>query len=250
MTLAFTPEIFALILAVYLLGGVIKGALGFGLPTVAITVLPFLVPAQEALALNALVILATNAQQIAQAGALRPGFAAAWPMMIGMAITVPLGAFFAAIISAKTLMAILGVFVLAFVVISYLRPTLRIPPGRARPIGFGMGLVAGFVGALTTSPGSIFVTYAVSLHLPRPVYMAALGCIMMPFGIVLVGSYVWVGILDWERLPGSLLVIVPGVLGVWLGNMLGRHIEVETFRRIVLALLALLAAMMVRRALG
>lgn len=246
----FPPGLLALILAIYLAAGVVKGALGFGLPTVSITILPFLIPVQDALALNALVIIATNAQQIVQAGAARQGLAAGWPMMLGMALTVPLGAIFAAGITTSALMAVLGFFVLLFVVTSFMRPTFRIPPGRARPVGFGMGLLAGFVGALTTSPGSIFVMYAVSLHLPRPIYMAALGVIMTPFGLILIGSYIWVGVLDWAHVPAGLLATVMGVGGVWLGNALGKRVEVATFRRIILGVLGVLAVMMIRRALG
>jgi uncharacterized protein len=250
LTLAFSPGLFALILAIYLAAGVVKGALGFGLPTVAITILPFLIPIEQALALNALVIAVTNMQQILQAGAAREGFAAGWPMMLGMALMVPVGASFAVGISPAVLMTILGCFVLLFVLMSFLRPHLRIPRGRERPVGFGMGLLSGFVGALTSSPGAIFVMYVVSLHLPRPAYMAALGFIMTMFGLVVTASYVWVGIVRWEHVPAGLIATIPGVIGGYLGNVLGKRIGVDTFRRIVLVLLAVLAVMMIERAVG
>lgn len=250
MTSAFSPGLLALILTIYLVAGFVKGAIGFGLPTVSITILPFLIPVEEALALNAIVIMITNAQQILQAGAARQGLAAGWPMMIGMAIMVPFGAVFAAGISAQLLMTILGSLVLLFVIMSFVSPKLRVPPGRERPVGFGMGLLSGFIGALTSSPGAIFVMYAVSLHLPRPVYMATLGCIMTLFGFVLTGSYIWVGVLGWEHVPGGLLATIPGVVGGYLGNALGKRMEIEKFRRIVLVVLGILAAMMIERALG
>ena len=250
MTLATSPGLIALILAVYLVAGFVKGAMGFGLPVVAITVLPFFIPIEEALALNALVIMVTNLQQIAQAGEPRAGFRSAWPMMLGMALMVPVGALFTVGISAPVLMTILGSFVLLFVVSSFLSPQLRVPHGWERRVGFGMGLVSGFVGALTSSPGPIFVMYVVSLHLPRPRYMAALGFIMTLFGIVLTASYVWVGVVRWEHVPMGLLATVPGVVGSYLGNIVGKRVGIETFRRVVLALLGILAALMIERAVG
>lgn len=250
MTLAFPPGLLALILAVYLVAGFVKGAMGFGLPVVTITILPFFIPVEDALALNALVIMVTNLQQIAQARATREGFGAAWPMMLGMALTVPVGAMFTVGISAPVLMTILGVFVLLFVISGFLSPQLRVPEGYARPVGFGMGLASGFVGALTSSPGPIFVMYVVSLHLPRPQYMAALGFIMTLFGIVVTASYVWVEIVRWEHVPTGLLCTIPGLLGGFLGNVIGKRVRIETFRRIVLSMLAVLAALMIERALG
>ena len=249
VTYADQPVLLAVILAIYLFAGFVKGAMGFGLPVVSVTLLPFLVPIETALALNALVIMTTNLQQIVQAGAMRDGLIAAWPMMLGMALMVPVGAHFTVGISTAALMTILGSFVLLFVVSSFVNPALRVPRGWERRIGFGMGLVSGFVGALTSSPGPIFVMYIVSLHLARPVYMAALGFIMTLFGFVVTGSYVWVGVVRWEHVPTGVLATVPAILGMWLGNALGRKLGVEAFRRVVLILLGFLAVLMIRRAL-
>ena len=243
------PALVAAILAIYLIAGFVKGALGFGLPVVAVTVLPFLIPVETALALNALVIMTTNLQQIFQAGATRDGLVAGWPMMLGMALMVPVGALFTVGISTAALMTILGSFVLLFVISSFFNPALRVPRGWERRIGFGMGLASGFVGALTSSPGPIFVMYVVSLHLPRPVYMAALGSIMTLFGLVVTASYISVGVLRWEHMATGVLATVPAFLGMWLGNAAGKKLGVEAFRRIVLVLLGILAALMIRRAL-
>lgn len=251
MTFADSPTLLAVILGIYLAGGFVKGALGFGLPVVTITILPFLVPVETALALNALVIMTTNVQQIIQAGGtgMREAFRAAWPMMLGMALMVPVGALFTAGISTAALMTILGSFVLLFVIASFVNPALRVPRGWEQRVGFGMGLVSGFVGALTSSPGPIFVMYVVSLHLARPVFLAALGFIMTLFGFVVTASYIWVGVLRWEHVPPGVLATIPAVLGMWLGNVAGRRLGVGTFRRIVLVILGLLAALMIRRAL-
>jgi uncharacterized protein len=249
VTLADPPEFLAIILGVYLVAGFVKGALGFGLPVVSITLLPFLVPVETALALNALVIMTTNLQQIFQAGGTREAFGAAWPMMLGMALMVPVGALFTVGISTPVLMILLGSFVLLFVISSFVNPALRVPHGWERRIGFALGLVSGFVGALTSSPGPIFVMYVVSLHLARPVYMAALGFIMTLFGFVVTASYVWVGVVRWEHVAPGVLATVPAMLGMWLGNATGRRLGVAAFRKVVLVLLGCLAALMIERAL-
>ena len=249
MSFLHPPELLAVVLAIYLFAGFVKGAMGFGLPVVAVTLLPFLVPVETALAMNALVIMTTNLQQIGQAGATRAGFLAGWPMMLGMALMVPVGALFTAGISTAALMTILGSFVLLFVVSSFVNPALRVPRGWERRIGFGMGLASGFVGALTSSPGPIFVMYIVSLHLARPVYMAALGFIMTLFGFVVTASYIGVGIVRWEHVPTGVLATIPAFLGMWLGNAAGKRLGVETFRRIILGMLGILAILMIRRAL-
>ena len=235
-------------LAIYLLAGLVKGASGFGLPVVAVTLIPFVLPLGTALALNAIVILFTNIQQIRQGAGLRPGLAAAWPLMLGPTLTVPLGAAFAAGLDPATLSAVLGVFILCFVATSLANPRLRTPPRRAVPVGFSMGLASGVVGGLTSAPGPVFVAYVVSLHLPRPVYLSALGCIMSLFGATATASFAWAGLLRAEHLPLGLLAVLPALLGMRLGDAWASRLPVETFRRIVLAFLGGLAVVMILRA--
>lgn len=250
MELGVTLPVLAAIGAVYLAAGLVKGATGFGLPVIAVALLPFVVPVEMALALNAVVIFATNVQQIRQAGEIRAGLSAAWPMMAGMAIMVPLGAHFAEGIDEQTLMTILGAFILLFVVSNFANPSLRIPQGYAQRTGFGMGLLSGVVGGLTSAPGPIFVMYVVALHLARPVFMTALGFIMALFGLTVAGSYAWVGILRWEHAVPALLSIPPVLAGMWIGNLWAKRLPLETFRKIVLLLLGVLACLLIRRALA
>lgn len=237
------------IAAIYFVAGAVKGASGFGLPVVAVALLPFVVPVEMALALNSIVIFLTNLQQIRQGGEIRAGFSAAWPMMVGMAIMVPLGALFAEGVHEQTLMAILGTFILLFVASNFVNPSLRIPRGYEQRTGFGMGLVSGVVGGLTSAPGPIFVTYVVALHLARPVFMTALGFIMSLFGLTVALSYAWVGILRWEHAVPVLLSIPPVLAGMWLGNLWARRLPLDSFRRIVLILLGVIACLLIRRAL-
>lgn len=242
-------DVLAGIMAVYLLAGVVKGATGFGLPVVAVALVPFFVPVDMALALNSVVIVLTNIQQIRQGGQYAQGFSAAWPVILGMTLMVPVAANFVAGMSKGTLMMTLGCFILLFVVSSFVNPSLRTPRGWERPVGFGMGLVSGIVGGLTSAPGPIFVAYVVSLHLSRPVFITALGFIMCLFGLVAALSFAGVGMLRPEHIGPALLSVPLAILGMWLGDRWARRLPVETFRKAVLALLGVLAILIIRRAL-
>ena len=83
-----SAETLLAILAIYCGAGVIKGAVGFGLPVTAAALLPFVVPVELALGLNAIVIIYTNLLQIRLGRAYRAGLSAAWPVMAGMVVAV------------------------------------------------------------------------------------------------------------------------------------------------------------------
>ncbi|MEM9146845.1 MAG: sulfite exporter TauE/SafE family protein [Pseudomonadota bacterium] len=243
-------ETVAGVLAVFVLAGVVKGAMGFGLPIVSISLLPFLVPVDRALTLNALVLLATNITQVVRAGDRRGGLAAAWPLMLGMALTVPPAAWMASTIPRDALMMVLGIFVLGFVTWSLASPRIPVGEGWRRPVGIGTGMLAGLVGAVTSAPATIFVAYTVALGLSRPTHMAALGYVMGAFGLVLTVAYAAVGLLRWADVPMGFLAVPAAVLGMALGDGWAARLGDRRFRALVLGLLAALGVLLIRRALS
>ena len=62
--MTFDPTLLALVFGVMVVAGTVKGALGIGLPAVAMSVLPLFIDPAIAVALLTLPILLTNAQQV------------------------------------------------------------------------------------------------------------------------------------------------------------------------------------------
>ncbi|MGD1925779.1 MAG: sulfite exporter TauE/SafE family protein [Paracoccaceae bacterium] len=238
------------VLLTYMLAGLVKGAMGFGLPIVAIALLPMFVPVDTALALNAIVVIATNVNQIVQGGQYRDGLSVAWPLVLGMALAIPPTAILAAGLSADTLLLIVGVSVLIFIAISLVNPALSVPQVWRRPAGLGFGLLGGIVGALTSAPAAALAPYMIALHLPRPVYITALGYLLTGFGVIVALSYASVDILHASHVLPALASVPIAIAGMWIGDRWARRLANETFRRAVLALLAVLAIALIRRSLG
>lgn len=242
-------DLLAPVLLIYLLAGLVKGAMGFGLPLVAISLLPLVVPVETALALNAIVVVVTNLQQVVQGGRYRAGFSNAWPLVAGMVIAIPPAAFLAAGLDSDTLLLIVGIAVLAFIVASVINPTLALVDRLHTPVGLAFGVIGGVIGALTSAPAAVMAPYMLSLHLPRPVYMTAFGMVLSSFGLIVGASYAAVSILDWSHFGPGLISIPVAIAGMWVGDRWARKLATATFRRAVLVLLGLLAIILIRRAL-
>ena len=238
------------VLAIYCGAGVIKGAVGFGLPVTAAALLPFVVPIEMALGLNAIVIIYTNLLQVRLGRAYRDGLLAAWPIMAGMVVAVPVGAYFAAGLDGRNLLLVLGIFVFAFSAISFFSPALSVPPAWRIRGGLVTGLVSGTVGGLVSAPGPTYVPFMVALQLPRAHYITGLAYVMVMFGAMSAVSYAWVGLLRAEHILPSIAAIPAAVLGMFIGDRLARMLPVEIFRRVVLVLLACVAILLIRRALS
>ncbi len=243
------PELGA-VLAIFLMGGFVKGALGFGLPIATISVLPLVIPVDMALAINTVVQPLTNLGQLFGSGHGWASVRRFWPMTVPLAVGVGVGASFVKGLDPETLLLILGLFVMAFTALSLRGVALPVGPRRERAAGLGTGFVAGLVGALTAANGPIFVMYLLGLRLPRQEFRGALGFLFIVSGALIAGGFWSVGFLDAGRAVLALLCIPSAFLGMWAGDRAAGRLPAEAFRLAVLIALFGLGAAFVMRGAG
>lgn len=235
--------------ATFMLGGVAKGALGFGMPLITISILPMIVPIDMALAINSVILPFTNVTQFVQSGPMLTTVQRFWPLLVGMIIGIGGGSFFISTVEANSLSLILGLAIILSVAVMLFNPRFVIPSAAERRAGWGVGLAAGVIGALTTANGPLLVMYLVGLNVPRKLFLSALSLLFMVLGAMLATSYLMIGVLDFGRVLISLGCLVPALAGMALGNRLGDRIPADKFKRFVLIILLLLGANMVRRSI-
>lgn len=230
----------AVVLAVYLLAGAVKGALGFGMPLVAGAVLPQLVPLPLVLAINSVILPVSNVVQFARAGAGGAVVRAHWPVLAGLALAVPLGAVAVAMADPRWVMLAFGLFIAAAAAMSWAVPDWRIPPGAGGAAGLGTGLAGGLVAALTTAPGPVFVLYLVGRDVERAERMGALGLFLLAAGGLVAVSFWTLGVLDGPRASFALVCLVPALAGMAVGDVLASRVPARRLRTAVLLVLVVL----------
>ena len=105
------------------------------------------------------------------------------------------------------------------------------------------------MGGISTINGPPLIIYITSLRLDKEAFVAALGTFFLLSGIFFTVSFVERGVLNATTAPWSLACVPPVLAGMWLGGRLGRRIEQERFRRIVLIVLFVLGLNLLRRAI-
>ncbi|WP_142848042.1 sulfite exporter TauE/SafE family protein [Telmatospirillum sp. J64-1] len=236
--------------ATFLLGGIAKGALGFGMPLITISILPMIVPIDMALALNAVILPFTNFTQFVQSGPMMETIRRFWPLTTGMIIGIAGGALFITVVDPRILSLILGLFVMTFVAVMVLKPQFHVPARAERSTGWGVGLASGVVGSLTTANGPLLVMYLVGLNVPRQLFLSALSLMFIVLGAMLSASYFMIGVLDFTRVLIAVACLVPALTGMAIGNWLVGKLPADKFKLLVLIVLFILGANMVWRALG
>ena len=241
-------EVLPLIIATFALGATVQGALGFGLPLTTMSLLSMFIDVPTAAALNSLPMVAGFLFQATRGGQMPRMIRRFWQVFIALAAGTWFGAMLISVLDPRWLLGILGVIVLLFCFISFFHPTLRLSPRMERPVGAAVGFASGVTGGVSTVHGPPLILYVVALRLEREDFVAALGTFFFLGSIFMAIAFVEQGVLTRENAPWSLVCVIPVLACMWLGKRLGRLIDRDRFRRIVLFALLVLGLNLLRSA--
>lgn len=238
----FDVSIWALIAAVLLLAGFVKGIIGLGLPTISIGLLGLVMPPLQAAALLVIPNLVTNIWQLAIGEPVGALIRQLWPMLLGIVVGTLLGAMMLPGEASKGAIVALGVILVLYGIIGLSAVKLAVPPGAERWAGPLTGLVTGLVTVGTGVFVIPAVPYLQALGLARGTLVQALGLSFLVSTIALAPAIASFGGLTAPVAWGSLLALVPALGGMVLGQALRNRISQMAFRRAFFGGMLLLGA--------
>ena len=252
MTEFFTvisPALFLFACAVSFLGGFVKGAVGFAMPLVMISGMGILIAPDLVVAGIVIPIVIANGLQVARSGLgqARAAVAEHWRYIVVVCLMILISAQFVRRIPADAMFIVLGVPVVALCAVQLAGWRPRLSPFWRRPFEWGAGLIAGTLGGLAGTWGPPTVLYLLALETPRSRQMAVQGVIYGLGSVMLFLGHLRSGILNAETWGFSAALVVPSLLGMWLGFRLGDRFDQEKFRKVTLLILMVAGANLIRR---
>lgn len=243
-------EIVLFALAVALLAGVIKGIVGFAMPMVIISGLSTVLDPQIALAGLIVPTVVTNGFQAFRFGwrEVRETVSRFRVFLITGGVCLALSAQLVPQLDASTMLLIIGFPVTLFAV-QQLFVSTPVARGASKRLEVLLGGVAGLVGGLSGIWGPPTVAYLTAIGTEKRQHMIAQGVIYGLGAVLLFGAHLGSGVLNAQTLPLSLALVVPGLVGMWLGSRISDRFEPKTFRRATLVVLVLGGLNLIRRGL-
>jgi uncharacterized protein len=225
---------FIVIGAVFLLGGLVKGVIGLGLPTIVMGLLSLSMPPAQAAALLVVPSLLTNVWQIAA----RPGW---WPMakrllpmQLALCAGIALGSGWLTRAPTLWVTAGLGLALSVYALLGLLSVslTLSVRTGQwwAAPVGLCAGLVTAATGVFVIPA----VPYLQALGLDKEELVQALGLSFLVSTIALGVSLSHGGAFNTEMGLASLLALAPATLGMAMGQRLRKRLSPTGFKHVFL----------------
>lgn len=246
-----SPDLYLIAFAVALLAGVIKGMVGFAMPMILISGLSSVISPELALAGLMLPTLATNGWQ-----ALRQGRQAAWDsikqfklFMIVGGVAILGSAQLVRYLEPETMLLMIGAPVTVFAVIQLAGFQLKLPKRGRKGIEALIGLIAGFIGGLSGVWGPPTVMYLTALETPKREQLRIQGVIYGLGALALFMAHISSGVVKPDTMIFSASLLVPALMGTWVGFQLNERIDQAAFKKATLIVLLVAALNLLRRAL-
>lgn len=231
------------------LGGVVKGVVGFAMPMVVISGLSTFIAPDLALAALLLPTLISNGWQALRNGIVeasrsvwkfRVFLLAGVVFMLGAAQLVP-------VMSEGVMLLVIGVPVVIYSGFALIGRPLQLPQNPGRRIEAAIGCVAGFFGGISGVWGPPTAIMLTAMNTPKVEAMRVQGVIYGVGAVLLVMAHLYSGVLNAQTAPLSALLIAPALLGLWIGFRIQDRIDQDMFRKLTLAVLVIGGLNLVRR---
>lgn len=242
------PFTLGLIAISFLVAGTVKGAVGIGLPTAAMGLMTLTLDPRTAISLILMPMLLSNAWQVYRSGdtlrAMRRYLPLALTLMFGVALAVSL----ARNAPDRLLLAMLGVSLLIFVAVNASKWVPRIPDSRDRAAQIFTGAIAGIMGGITSVWAPPMAVYLAARQVGKDEFVRASGLLIFLGSLPLAAGYMRQGYLTRDLALVSLAMLVPTFAGFAFGERLRSRFSEAGFKRILLAVFALIGLNLIRRA--
>ena len=243
------PGALAVIAAAFVVGGVVKGVIGGGLPTVCIPLTALVIDPAVAVSISILPVLGSNLWQAMQGGHYRDVARRFWPYMGLVLVGVIAGAQILATADPKLTALVLGALLIVIPLIQLLLRDLSVPE-RLQPVlnpvvGGTCGLIGGMTGIFAQT-----ILYAATLRLPKDLLVSLLAMTALSATLPLYVSLIANNVLRWDELGFSAIALIPVVAGMVAGRAIRDRISQLVFQRLLFIGLALLGVKLIYNALG
>jgi uncharacterized protein len=246
----WSPDTLILLTAVFLVGGLVKGVIGTGLPTVVVALLAAFFDVKTAILLLMAPAIATNVWQAFSGGAFLRLVVRLAPFLAAIFCGVLFGFHVLTNAGDRFLIGMLGAILCLYAIASLLKFRLPEPGALELQASAAAGLVNGTITGMTGTFVMPAVLYLQVLGFDRRELMQAMGITFL-FSIAVLSLLIGV---QAKLSPGygllSVLAVLPALAGQRAGQAIRDRLDEDSFRRIFLVGLCGLGAWLLVRAVA
>lgn len=231
----------AAIAVAMILGGILKGATGAGIPIIAVPVIAAVYDIKVAVAVMVVPNLMSNLWQIYKFrdNPIDKNFA--FQLVIAAAIGAAVGTVALAQMPAKFLNLTMAAIVIAYILLRLIKPDVQLSMHRAKKIVAPTALLGGVLQGAVGVSAPIGVTFLNAMKLPRQTFIFTVSIFFAAMAATQIPAQLYYGLLNWDIALLGLLAFIPLFVALPIGDWIGRRISAKIFDIVILTFLGMLA---------
>jgi len=235
-------------IGVYILAGLVKGTIGIGLPTTAVSLMAQVTDARSAVILVIIPMFVTNVWQVIRCGQVAWVVQKFWRLALTMTVGIGFFALFASAISVSFMTLALGLVVSLFAIVNLAKDIPALPEKFDSIAQIISGTSAGVIGGIAGVWSPPMMIYLASKKLSKEQFLSTVGLLLLLGSTALGLGYLQAGIMSIESSGLSAILVIPAMIGFVFGEKIRELMSGDGFHRAVLIFFLLMGLNLVRRA--
>ncbi len=225
------PGFYAIAVPAVLIMGLSKSGFLGGFGSLAVPLMALAIPVPQAAAIMLPLLAVMDAVGLQQLWQQRDRALLRLLLPAGL-LGTGVGTLLFGVLSAKTVAAVVGALTLLFLAQRLLFPPRADAPPPPKPLGFVLGIAAGFTSFVAHAGSPPVNAYVLPLRLPPITFAATMAVFFAAVNLSKWIPYAWLGLIDLRNMSTSLMLMPLAPVGVWLGVWLTRRIASTWFYRL------------------
>lgn len=242
---AWDASLLASSAAIFVLGGVIKGAMGVGLPMMVVPMLSLLIPAPQAMGLLVMPVLFSNITQSIGGGKFVYGVGRFWWLIVAQLITAVVAVRLSTGLSPESVNRLMAVAIAVSILSALVKPEANFSLKQERWVGGAVGVFSGVLAGTSTLTAPIIITYLMALRLSRDDFIGSISVIYLLGSIPTYCAMLWYGRFSLAEVLGSCVALMPMFVGMYIGKLVRGKLSEDKFRKLQVLYLCVIAVVLV-----
>ncbi|MFT6302851.1 MAG: putative membrane protein YfcA [Granulosicoccus sp.] len=243
-----TPLILGAV-AIYFVAGFVKGTLGIGFPTAAISLMAQFTDARTAISLVIIPMIVTNAWQIWRNRQIKWVLSNFWRVLVLMVIFIALFTQVSSAVPVAYVTAFLGAFITVYAATTLYKPIFKFKQEYDSIAQVIAGTSAGIMGGIAGVWAPPILIYLSARGVTKTQFVATTGVLLFVGSTILFSGYWHAGMIGPSVVLISCFLLIPSMAGVILGERLRNRLSAQRFERLLLWFFLLMGLNLIRRAL-
>ena len=229
-------DILIIIITSVFFGGIIKGTVGIGMSMFSVPIIAFFIPPTTSIMLLCCPVLITNVLQMQFLKGI--GSYRFLPMFIFLVLGLIVGGKLILEIDYSSISQIMASLIIMSVTINFFGLNfIKIKPIFEKKITIILGFFSGIIGGLSSMYAPLIIAYLVSVDLEKEFFIRTVATMYFIGSLILYPFFIYNDLGTMVDLLLSLLLIIPALIGQYLGTKMRHRISNEVFRKVTFLIL-------------